>query len=321
MTDFKEQDEKIRQFLLGQLAEERAEQLEDRIFAEPDFAEEVQIVESELMAEYQEGTLSPAARSAFEQKYLTSPAGLRAVEHESAVNEFLRREISARDRVTQKAAIAAPAPSETPLRSTEADDVAAIAKKPEPESLLARLKSLLQARPAWAYSAIVAGLLLLIVGGVLTVILLRRTGGEDSLQAQRRLVEEDLASLNLNEATASRLQAEATVDLIPAQRSGGVMPRIPLSDADRDGIIKLRLNLLHSGGQRYRAVFFDQEHRELFIISDLPVQNTPDGPQVWLFVPTKYLKRGDYQINGSLLGKDGTYVEDNAYSFRVTAPR
>src|ERR1044072_1855610 len=110
MTDFKEQDEEIRQFMLGQLVGERAEQLEDRIFAEPEFAEEVQIVESELIAEYQEGTLSPAARSSFERKYLTSPAGLQAIEHESVLSEFLLREMSARDHAAQKdAAAVAPA--------------------------------------------------------------------------------------------------------------------------------------------------------------------------------------------------------------------
>jgi hypothetical protein len=319
MTDAKEQDTEIRQFLLGQLAEERAEELEDRIFADPDFAEEVQIVESELIADYQAGTLSSAALSSFEQKYLTSPAGLQAVEQESVLNEFLQA-MSARDCAAQKTAAVTPTQPEMLQPTPEAYD-SLIEEKREPESLLARLKSFFQVHPTLAYSAVVAGLLLLIGAGILTTTLLRQSAVNDPAQAERRRIEDDLARLNLDEAAASRINAETIVDLIPAQRSGGVMPRVPLSDANRDGVIKLRLSLTRSGVVRYRAVFFDQNRRELFAISDLRVQNTPDGPQVWLFMPTKYLKPGDYQINGSSLSKDGTYAQDSAYSFRVNAAR
>lgn len=318
--DSKEQDAEIRKFLLGQLAEERAEQFEDRIFADPDFAEEVQIVESELIADYREGTLSPAALSSFEQKYLSNSAELQALEYESILNEFLRAK-SASTRTAHAANAAASTKAATARPDVEANTPSVTPEKPKHESLLARLKSLLQARPAWSYSVIAACLLLFIIGGVLIGSWLRQSVSDDSAQAERRLVEEDLARLNLDAANAASIRPEATVDLLPGQRYGGAMPRVVLSDAHRDAVIKLRLNLTHGGVARYRAVFLDQNRRELFAVSDLPTQNTTDGPQIWILVPTKYLKRGDYQINGSGMGKDGVYVEDNAYSFRVTAGR
>jgi len=56
MRDFKEHHQTIRQFLLGQLSDDKAKEIEERIFAEGDFAEEVQIVENELITNYYEGT-------------------------------------------------------------------------------------------------------------------------------------------------------------------------------------------------------------------------------------------------------------------------
>src|SRR5436853_1928493 len=97
MLDIKKQIVEIRQFLLGQLREEQAEQLEKRIFADRDFAEEIDIAESELITDYHENKLNPEERTLFERKYLTSAANVRVVDYEGIFREFIRGKLKWED--------------------------------------------------------------------------------------------------------------------------------------------------------------------------------------------------------------------------------
>src|ERR1700749_5202221 len=97
MLDFNKHAADIRQFLLGQLPEESAQRVDARIFAERDFAEEVEIVEGELIADYHENNLSPEERALFEQKYLTSAANIQVVDYESVFREFIRGKLKEED--------------------------------------------------------------------------------------------------------------------------------------------------------------------------------------------------------------------------------
>jgi anti-sigma-K factor RskA len=297
MKDFTAQAMEIKQFLLGLLETERAEQIESRIFAESDFAEEVQIVESELITDYRKGNLTPEERSIFERKYLASPANRRAVEYENTFSEFLHRERATKASLPETST--PPAPQ----------------KEPEQKSWLARLQSLFTTSPALAYSISVTVVLLLAVG------LFWYVSREDAAQIERQARELELARLNIEADPASRGQEVAVVDLKPTQRNGGAMSRVAMSDNKQDGLVKFRLNLMPHDAARYRAVFLDDRRQELFAISNLTAQNTPDGSQLWLFVPARYLRRGDYQIDVSRLMGDGTYQNDGTYFFRVTANR
>ena len=313
MTDFNELSAEIRQFLLGQLSEERVERFEERIFAEDDFAEEVRIIEGELILDYHAGNLSPVERDLFAQKYLTSPAGLREVESESVFYELLRAKSTGNTQESMANGHPSPAPAETSLPESEADPPSAPREKPKQAGRLGRVRAFFTFRPVWAYTALVTSLSLLIIGGVLIGRLLLPPVNDESAQAERRAREGELARLN-QDAAALNGREVATLDLTPTQRSGGAMPRIVISDANRDGFVKLRLNLMQSGTARYRALFLDDRRRELFAIQNLAAQDTPDGPQIQLFVPAKYLKRGDYQIDLSVADNN---QEPGGYAFRV----
>ena len=309
MRDFSEQSTEIKQFLLGLLETERAEQIEARIFTEADFAEEVQIVESELITNYRKGDLTAEESSIFERRYLTSPASRRIVEYENAFSELLQAERVKKTSLPETLTAQATQPE------TEKGTSRSPQKEPERQGWTAWLQALFKTRPRFAYSMSFVILLLLI--GTLFWYLPR----EDAAQAERRAREIELAQLNIESYSALQGREVAAVDLTPTERNAGIMSRITISDARQDGLIKFRLNLRQYDTKRYRAVFLDERRQELFAISNLTAQKMLDDSQIRLFVPARYLKRGDYQIDLNRLMDDGTYQNASTYLFRNTESR
>lgn len=315
MTDLSLQASEIRQFLLGQLREARAEQLEELIFADPDFGGEVEAVERELIDDYHAGRLAPGDREHFEQTYLKNASGLREVEYEGAFAEFIRAK--------QKGA--EPLRGAEPGRAEPAPlEARASPQSNAPEGLSPRgsqpwLGSLFTAGPAATSLKIAAGLLLLLGIGFwyLSPRLLPRTVRDDSASPERRAWEAELARLNADAAAAAYVETRVTVDLMPVQRGSGHVPRLSTGDLSQNNLIKLRLHLAQSGPTGYRAVFLDDQRHELLAVPNLTGRNTPDGPQIWLLVPSKYFKPGDYQISLRAVNADGSEEEVNGYTLRV----
>jgi hypothetical protein len=315
MTDLSLQASEIRQFLLGQLQDARAEQLEERIFANPDFGEEVDIVEKELIDDYLAGKLALGDREHFEQTYLKNAAGLGAVEYEGAFDVFIRAKLRGAEPLRggeSGQAETAPVEAGASLPSIGPEG-------PSQRDGLTWLGRLFTASPASAKLKIAAGLLILLGMGLwyLSPWLLPRPVRDDSASPNRRAWEAELARLNADAAAAAYIEARVTVDLMPMQRGGGYVPRLPTGDLNKNGLIKLRLHLTQSGPTRYRTVFLDDQRHELLAVPNLTVRNTPDGPQIWLLVPSKYFRPGDYQISLRAVNADGSEEEVNRYTLRV----
>jgi hypothetical protein len=316
MIDLNRQTIEIRQFLLGLMQEKKAERLEERIFADPDFAGEVEAVESELIVDYRAETLSPEERLLFEQKYLKTAAGLEAVEYESVFHEFIQAKLRENAPLQEEppgrvATVTATAGKEMPPASPE---------ETKPEGGMSWLKQVFTGRPVFGGLMAAACLLLLAIGFWYTWRLIRPSG-DDSMWAERRVREAGLARLNTNVALAANLKDGLSVDLRPMQRGGGTITRLAISDLSQGDLIKLRLSLTQSGAEHYRAVFLDDQRNELFAVANLTAQNTPDGPQIHLLVPATYFKSGDYQISLSASNKNGGYEELNSYALRVVESR
>ncbi len=64
----------VRQYLLRQLSETEQRTIEQRLLAEDDLFEELEIAEDELMDEYLAGKLSMEELQTFERQFLASPA-------------------------------------------------------------------------------------------------------------------------------------------------------------------------------------------------------------------------------------------------------
>src|SRR6266571_2167328 len=73
MTSSPEIQGNIKKYLLGQLAGEDLEQIEQRVLTDDEFYEEVQIMEDELVDEYVNSELSADERPLFERNFLADP--------------------------------------------------------------------------------------------------------------------------------------------------------------------------------------------------------------------------------------------------------
>lgn len=314
MTDLSLQALEIRQFLLGQLPEARAEQLEERIFADPDFGEEVEIVESELIDDYLAGRLAPGDLERFQQTYLKSAAGMGAVEYEGAFAEFIR----AKPRGAEPLRAVEPVQAETAPVESVASPPSNGPQGPSPRGVPTWVGRLFTPGLTSAKLKVAAGLLILLGIGLwyLSPWLLSRPVTDDSASRERRAWEADLARLNAD--AAAYVGARVTVDLMPVQRGGGGnVPRLPIGDLNQNGVIKLRLHLAQSGSTRYRAVLLDDQRRELLAVPNLTGRDTPDGPQIWLLMLSKYFRPGDYQISLRAVNADGSEEEVDSYTLRV----
>ena len=300
MNISRKEDQTIRQFLLGQLSEKEQEQVEDRIFADPDFAEEVEIVEHELMAEQRAGNLTEDENERFAAKY-ASRVNRAALDLERTFNEF----VCARTESFR---------SEPQL----SDD-------PPPERIISPAFPSQRTRvwqrlipvfgPALVYSTVGVGLLLLVGAIWFLARHYQQTAGVPS----RPTIEAELALLNSQ--AGSPASVLSTVDLEVTQRYGGAMARIMPRNTSPDGVLEFYLNLAEMNNRRYRAVIFDDRRKELFGISGLTAQNSEAGPRIRLFIPIKYLSRGDYQIDLSVANDAGGYDQVNSYAFRLVEPR
>jgi CHAT domain-containing protein/tetratricopeptide (TPR) repeat protein len=68
-----DEERRVRDYLLGELPHEFAQQLEGRLLGEEEFVEQVLLIEDELIEDYACGDLGPGEREKFEKYFLTTP--------------------------------------------------------------------------------------------------------------------------------------------------------------------------------------------------------------------------------------------------------
>jgi hypothetical protein len=299
------EDQTIRQFLLGRLSEKEQEQVEDRIFSDPDFAEEVQIVEHELMADERAGALTADESRSFSSRYSTK-VNRTAMQLEQTFSEFVCSKAESLDTVRE---VRIDTVREVRVDSPPAPPVTHPAQR---TGFWPRLIPTIG--PAVVYPTVAIGVLLLAGAIWFFVPYFQHSGNGPSRQA----IEAELALLNSQGAPPSVL---STVDLEVAQRYGGAMARIKPRTTSPDEVLEFKLNLAEMNNRKYRAVIFDDRRKELFAISDLTAQDSETGPRIRLFIPSKYLSHGDYQIELNVPNSTGGYDQVNSYAFRMVDPR
>ncbi|MGA9769882.1 MAG: hypothetical protein WBV94_12630 [Blastocatellia bacterium] len=301
-----EKKEEIRGFLLGQIDDQSSEMIEDQIFTEPDFAEEVRILESELIEDYVKGNLSPAERQLFTNKYLNTPAGTWKVQFEKVLREFAHEKL-----------MTSAAPGVGLDQPSEGEKSASHPRPGYRPDLSERILSFLIGRRVFVYSVIAVCLVLILSLVAYKLISTSGSGAGNLLQAKRRAAEKELSGLNAG-TSPSDVREVFSVNLVPAQRDGGtIMPRLVVTDNNSNDVVKLGLSLLNGKRSMYRAVIFDDRQNELFTISGLTPRDTQDGQQVWILVYTRLLPAGDYQIDLTSLSPNGAYEAEGTYPFRL----
>src|SRR5690348_11642157 len=66
-------EQRIKSYLLGGLVQEEMRELEERLLREEEFANQVLLIEDELIEDYTLGELSDKERQQFEKYFLTTP--------------------------------------------------------------------------------------------------------------------------------------------------------------------------------------------------------------------------------------------------------
>ncbi len=89
MTPTPEVQERIRRYLLGQLADGARAEIEQDILASDDLFEELLVVEDEIIDEYLAGKLSAEARASFEGHFLATPERHEKLKFGSAFDRYL----------------------------------------------------------------------------------------------------------------------------------------------------------------------------------------------------------------------------------------
>ena len=306
MPSFAEQNQLIKDFLLGKLSEEDSQEVESRIFAEPEFGEEVEIVEAELMNDYATGKMDHETRVLFEQKYERTLANRNELEYQTLFNEFIRSK-----------------PPE--VAASEVEPLPPVVAAPLETASTTVVEPVISPRESWLPAFIVnpvtigvtTALLLLVVAFALWSRFGPGPKGIDpELAAQRRAIEQQLQRLNATTAFRSSYEL-LLLDLRPIERGNGQIARIALRKGETNHLVELHLNVDQEIKERYRVLFLDDKHNELFAIDSLSTVTTPNGQQVRFFVPSEYLKPADYQIELSLADGKGVRSVVDSYAFRV----
>src|ERR1041385_7898138 len=89
----RDDEQHLRSYLLGELAQEEMRELEERLLREEEFANQVLLIEDELIEDYALGELSSTERQQFENYFLTTPRRRRKL----MMVEGLRERASVRD--------------------------------------------------------------------------------------------------------------------------------------------------------------------------------------------------------------------------------
>lgn len=294
MPSFADQNQLIKDFLLGKLSEEDSQEVESRIFAEPEFGEEVEIVETELMNDYANGTMDHETRVLFEQKYERTLANRNELQYQALFNEFIKSK----------------PPVEAPAVEASAPAVVEPITVPR-ESWF----------PAFIMNPVTIGVTTALFALIVAFVLWSRFGSgpkgiDPELAEQRRAIEQQLQRVNATTAFRSSYEL-LLLDLRPIERSNGQIARIALRKGETNRLIEFHLNVAQAEKERYRILFLDDKHNELFAMDGLATVATPNGQQIQFFVPSEYLKPADYQIELSLAdGKGGRSIVDS-YAFRV----
>jgi hypothetical protein len=322
----------LRNYLLGELSEQEQEQVERRLLSEDDFYEELLMAEDELIDDFVGDHLGPPDKSKFSQRFLTVPELQQDV-------RFAR--------VLRKHAAESIARGASEVRVEHAKPV-----RLSPFAAFFR-------RPVVGF-ALAAALLLAVGVGVLMTAENRRLRTQveqlrtpqtpqptppDELQAQltsERQRTEQLAA-ELQREQEQRADAERRLEVAKLRQS----PTPPRAEKPRSALATIVLTLTpgmvrdEEGGQKkisvpsgtgrvrvqldladddyrsYRAVLKTVEGRVLFTEPNLRARVVGGRRIVSVNIPAQRLTPNDYRI--SLSGRDatGAYTELDTYNFRV----
>jgi hypothetical protein len=271
----------LRKYLLADLDDVERDKIEERLFSDERFAEDLTRAEASLVDDYALKVLSEHDRDLFEQNFILNAERRQNLLFAQTVNAYLEQEIS--------------------------DPV-----KPYRRFSWKNLLLFLQANKGWAVAAGAAAVVLLVlfIAGVV-----RWSGPNDQLAAMRAEREHRLAALN-RQPPSSQAPPAAELSLQPSSllRSDGELKQIEIPK----GVTVLNLTFILPAAQHSKYIVITRkiEGDELFSIPDLsPEVNEAASLHVRIFA--EFLPTDDYQFEVKGISADGKTSDVGLYNLRV----
>jgi|SRR5919107_5941050 hypothetical protein len=280
----------IRRFLLGELGEEERQRVEELCMVDGDYRESVLIVESELIEDYLERSLSEHEGRRFTERFLSSPAHRRKVQVLRAAKRYAAVEVA----------------SHSPPEAEES---------PQRRHAWHQLFEGLMPRASYVYVAVAALIITVVLGGLWAARNWRAGAPPTPEEMQRLAVERELAELNRR---GPALPGAHVLSLaLPPVSVRGAEPssKVPL----RDGAALVELRLLPVGDEYplYRATLRKVGGVNTYTIPELHAESTPDGRAVPVRIRTGLLTRGLYQLTLEGVTADGRLEGAGEYTFQA----
>jgi len=268
MIDGMQKDRHLR-YLLGELADAEHDAVEEEYFSSDAAYAELLAAEETLFDQYRSGTLEPARRKRFEERYFSTSEGRSRI----AIDRSLRLRAARRAARSPgwAAGLAAAVVAAALLGYVVHLHGQIRSARSERESLDRSLKELEQRTQEQA--GLLAGL----------------DAEVERLRSQSEAMEELLGT------PATALKAVSLVLTSAPQRDGGSLPRLVLPpDAS---LVRLRLRLGAGTRATCRASLQSDDGRELWSRSGLRVAPASGGGEVTLTVPAALLAPGHYVVS------------------------
>lgn len=280
MKESDQEQQIIKKYLLGGLDDQGQQQVEERIFTDQEYKEQVLMVEHELVEDYAAGILSETEQEKFACRYLSTPRQRRTLR----ITEALGRYATAH----------AVAPStQTP------------ATRP-PVSWWRALLSFFRGLSPLVRFSLATLTVVALAGVTLWLIQVWRS------QALYNELARINSSQNLRaEPEASVFQVTLTPVLLRSKGEGGIT--IPKSAE----VVRLRLELKPEEYQSYQASLQTVEGREIFKLNNLQAITSGRGKVLVMQIPVRLLTHGDYLVRVSGFTAASQFEEVDDYPFSI----
>lgn len=282
----RQEQELIKRYLLGDLDEERLEQIEERLLTDVELQDTLSGAQDHLIDEYVFDLLTENERGLFKRNFLLTPERLHKLRLSQALSKY-----------------------------TEADAADARAvRTSRPDASWQKPFYFLQRHKLAAALSSVVVLLTVSYGGWSVYQRWQLKERLLKLRAQQLEVQQELAKLNMGQAP----ELPAAVAVLPLRhllvRDAGENRRAVITSGIN--VLQLRLELNEDNFPSYRAVIETDDGTGMYTVNNLKAQSAGGNKAVSLNLPSRLLPTGDYQVHLSGTAEKES-VDVGVYTFQV----
>jgi len=315
----------LKRYLLGELSQSEQSEVEERLFADPEYFSQFRAAEDELIDEYLYGDLDGSERERFEKYFVTTPERRESLRVARALQQYI---------VKNGSSAATEYAGEVPATAFSA--------KRSILDILGLRSNALRFSMAAAVIVIVAGVVWLVVrmgqnnsGPSITHITNVQPSPEQPAQVQPGQNNQNLSVEPSNANRKGETGKESSAGnprppqhptarysflILPIRQvrgEGGVNKITVPADA---GIVNLKVPLIEEGYDSYRVVLQTNSEKPVKSWSNLKPINEDTGQIISVDIPAQSLRQHKYRLVLSGVSNNGNPQIINTFDFQVTTP-